>query len=150
MLELGQPLHSFDLNRLKGGIHVRFAAQGEKLKPNTFNIIKDGEWQPGATVAYREDGQWKYGILMNVDGDKVLLSVFASHLTATTKNRCKLIPFNEKIKEGDKVSCVSSDCYESGYKVVKVDMEHGHVWVQYEGSSYTHCYGLPIVTKVLQ
>ena len=32
MLELGQPLHSFDLNRLKGGIHVRFARQGEKLK----------------------------------------------------------------------------------------------------------------------
>lgn len=31
MLELGQPLHSFDLNRLHDEIIVRFAKQGEKL-----------------------------------------------------------------------------------------------------------------------
>ena len=31
MLELGQPMHAFDLARLKGGINVRFAEQGEKL-----------------------------------------------------------------------------------------------------------------------
>lgn len=31
MIELGQPLHSFDLNRLHEGIVVRFAREGEKL-----------------------------------------------------------------------------------------------------------------------
>ncbi len=31
MIELGQPLHSFDLNRLHDGIVVRFAKEGEKL-----------------------------------------------------------------------------------------------------------------------
>ena len=31
MLELGQPMHGYDLNRLKGGIHVRFANEGETL-----------------------------------------------------------------------------------------------------------------------
>jgi len=31
MLELGQPMHAFDLGRLKGGIVVRWAAAGEKL-----------------------------------------------------------------------------------------------------------------------
>ncbi len=31
MLELGQPMHAFDLNRLEGGIRVRMAETGEKL-----------------------------------------------------------------------------------------------------------------------
>ncbi|TNC98148.1 MAG: phenylalanyl-tRNA synthetase beta chain [Gallionellaceae bacterium] len=32
LLELGQPLHAFDLNKLNGGIEVRFARAGERLK----------------------------------------------------------------------------------------------------------------------
>ena len=31
LLELGQPMHAFDLNQLKGGIRVRLAEAGEKL-----------------------------------------------------------------------------------------------------------------------
>lgn len=31
LLELGQPMHAFDLQRLNGGIHVRWAAAGEQL-----------------------------------------------------------------------------------------------------------------------
>ncbi len=31
LLELGQPMHAFDLDRLSGGIVVRYARQGEKL-----------------------------------------------------------------------------------------------------------------------
>lgn len=32
MLEMGQPMHAFDLNKLSGGIKVRLATKGEKLK----------------------------------------------------------------------------------------------------------------------
>jgi len=32
MLELGQPMHAFDLNRLTGGIEVRRARIGDKLE----------------------------------------------------------------------------------------------------------------------
>ncbi len=37
MLELGQPMHAFDLNKLAGGIDVRFATTGEQVK------LLDGE-----------------------------------------------------------------------------------------------------------
>lgn len=37
MLELGQPMHAFDLNLLEGGIIVRMAEQGEKL------VLLDGQ-----------------------------------------------------------------------------------------------------------
>ena len=32
MLEMGQPMHAFDLGKLSGGIKVRLASQGEKVK----------------------------------------------------------------------------------------------------------------------
>ena len=32
MMELGQPMHAFDLEELSGGIHVRYASEGETLQ----------------------------------------------------------------------------------------------------------------------
>lgn len=37
LLELGQPMHAFDLNQIEGGIRVRFAEEGEKL------VLLDGQ-----------------------------------------------------------------------------------------------------------
>lgn len=44
MLELGQPMHAFDLAEIDGGIHVRMAEEGEKL------VLLDGQ-----EVALRSD-----------------------------------------------------------------------------------------------
>ena len=44
MLELGQPLHAFDADKLQGGIHVRLAADGEKflaLDGKTYSLTPD-------------------------------------------------------------------------------------------------------------
>ncbi len=53
MLELGQPMHAFDLTKIEGGIQVRFAADNEaltlldsnevKLKDNTLVIADDNK-----------------------------------------------------------------------------------------------------------
>ncbi|KAF1003620.1 MAG: Phenylalanine--tRNA ligase beta subunit [Pseudomonas sp.] len=37
MLELGQPMHAFDLNEIKGGVRIRMAEEGEKL------VLLDGQ-----------------------------------------------------------------------------------------------------------
>ncbi len=42
MLELGQPMHAFDLSRLQGGIQVRRARQGETLTALTGEELKLG------------------------------------------------------------------------------------------------------------
>jgi len=54
MLELGQPLHAFDLNKLNGPIAVRFAKQGEEitlldgvqLKLNSADLIISDQEKP--------------------------------------------------------------------------------------------------------
>ena len=124
--------------------------KGDKLQPGSFNVLKEGTFESGAQVAYKKEGEWKNGIVLQVSGDKLLVTGFASRIDCVAKGDCTLIPFKEKLKEGDDVYVVSSTCYEPDFKVVKVDMEHGHVWVQYKTSKYTHCYGLPNVTKVLK
>jgi phenylalanyl-tRNA synthetase beta chain len=44
MLELGQPLHAFDVDKLTGGIEVRFARAGESLQLlNQQNVTLEGD-----------------------------------------------------------------------------------------------------------
>ena len=123
--------------------------KGEQLKPGTFTVLKGGKWESGEQVAYHKNGEWHAGRLVHVDGDKVLVSVFASYIDATTKDRAKLIPFKEKIKVGDKVSVVWLRYYRPGYTVIKVDEATGHVYVKKDGSDRVECKSIAEVTKVL-
>ena len=121
--------------------------KGVQLKAGSFNVVKDGEFMSGAQVAYKSGSELKFGKVLQVSGDKVLLSTFASRIDCTTKSNCTLISAKQKIKEGDKVKAISADVYEPGYNVVKVDKEHGHVWLQADGSKYTHCFSILDVMK---
>ena len=82
MLELGQPMHVFDLNRLRGGLVVRRAQPGEKLTtldgvarvldaedmvicddtgPVSLAAVMGGEtseWQPGTVDVLLEAAHW--------------------------------------------------------------------------------------------
>jgi phenylalanyl-tRNA synthetase beta chain len=61
MLELGQPMHAYDLRELDGGIVVRRATQGETLK------LLDGReitLDPSVLViADREEAAWAAGVM---------------------------------------------------------------------------------------
>lgn len=124
--------------------------QGEKLKPGTFTVLKGGKWQSGEQVAYFANDEWNAGRIIHVEGNKVLLSIFASYIEATTKDRIKFIPFKEKFKVGDKVSVVWLRYYRPGYTVVKVDEAIGRVYVQADGKSNIESKSIAEVTKVLK
>ena len=53
MLELGQPLHSFDLDKLKGSLNVRFAQKGEKI---VLLSGQEAELTPDTLVIADENG----------------------------------------------------------------------------------------------
>ena len=124
--------------------------KGEPLKPGSFAILKDGQWQSGAQVAIKKDNEWLKGTLIHVEGNRVLVLGFGSKIEAYNKADVRLIPFKEKIKVGDKVWATWVNTYRPGYVVTAVDNESGHVYVKGERSSSVESRSIADVTKVLE
>lgn len=64
MLELGRPLHVYDLNKLSGGIDVRFGRKGEKLKLLNEQVVEIDE-----SVLAITDGSGPIGLAGIMGGD---------------------------------------------------------------------------------
>lgn len=124
--------------------------KGETLKPGTFAVIKDGQWQSGAQVAIKRDSEWLKATLIHVEGNRVLVLGFGSKIESYDKSDVRLIPFKEKIKVGDKVWASWVNYYRPGYIVTEVDNLTGHVFVKKEGSSSVESKSIAEVTKVLE
>lgn len=102
----------------------------EQLKPNSFVVLKDGEWQPGAQVVVSGDGSFDVGTLISSTDDKVLLKCFAGKIRVFKKSACKVIPLQQHLKPGDEVMSIFAGSLKTGYKVKKVDEKIGRVWVE--------------------
>ena len=124
--------------------------KGETLKPGTFAVLKDGQWQSGAQVAIKRDNEWLKATLIHAQGDMVLVLGFGSKIAAYYKSDVRLIPFKEKIKVGDKVWATWVTSYRPGYVVTAVDELTGHVYVKGENSSSVEAKSIAEVTKVLE
>ena len=123
--------------------------KGEKIKPGTFAVLKDGQWQSGAQIAAKCGNEWRIGTLISVNGDKVLSLGFGSKVEAYNKSDVRIIPFKEKIKVGDKVYVKWVNEYRPGYVVEKIDAEIGRIYVKQEGKNGIESKSLADVTKVL-
>lgn len=64
MLELGRPLHVYDLDKLQGGIDVRFGRQGERLKLLNEQVVEVDE-----TVLCITDASGPIGLAGIMGGD---------------------------------------------------------------------------------
>ena len=124
--------------------------KGEQLKPGSFAVLKNGQWQSGAQLAIRKGNDWLKGTLIHVEGNKVLVLGFGSKIEAYNKADVRLVPFKEKIKVGDKVWASWVSEYRPGYVVTAVDDLTGHVYVQREGKGSVESKSLADVTKILE
>lgn len=102
----------------------------EQLKPNSFIVLNDGEWQPGAQVAHKNDwDKWVAATLIKATDDKVLVLDLGSKVAVYPREICKLIPMSDEgMKAGDEVYGVSGNIYTERFIVEKVDNERGRVW----------------------
>ena len=123
--------------------------RGEALKPGSFAVLKSGKWQSGAQVAMREDKEWLKGMLIHVEGNKVLVQGLGSKIEAYDKADVRLIPLKEKIKVGDKVWATWASYYRPGYVVTAIDKETGHVYVKNERGNI-ESKSITEVTKILE
>lgn len=124
--------------------------KGEQLKPGSFAVLKDGQWQSGAQVAIKKGKEWLKGTLIHTAGSKVLVLGFGSKIEAYDKADVRIIPFKEKIKVGDKVWATWVNEYRPDYVVTAVDNLTGHVYVKREGRSSVEAKSFADVTKVLE
>ena len=102
----------------------------EQIKPNTFTVLKDGEWQPGAQIVVTGDGSYEAGVLISCTDDKVLLKGFAGKIKAFKRSACKVVPLKQNLKVGDEVYAIFTSSYKAGYKIKKIDEKIGRVWVE--------------------
>lgn len=119
-----------DLSYKEDGTGFANEHANEQLKPNSFVVLKDGEWQPGAQVVVSGDGSFDVGTLISCTDDKALLKCFAGKIRVYKKSACKVIPLNQNLKPGDEVMSIFAGSMKTGYKVKKVDEKIGRVWVE--------------------
>ena len=75
MLELGRPLHVYDLDKLRGGIDVRFGRRGERLKLLNEQIV-----ELDADVLAITDGSGPIGLAGIMGGDSTKADADTRHV----------------------------------------------------------------------
>jgi len=102
----------------------------ENLKPNSFVKITD-MWQPGTSVAYKDDYYMNHVQVVRVEGDKVLTIGWAGRIAVIKKQDCYPIPVTLDLKKGDKVQVPHIGSYTNGI-INKYDANVGRAWVDIE------------------
>ena len=105
----------------------------EELRPNSFKVLKSGEWMSGASVAVNDNGKWRAAIIVNIKGDKLLLTDAGNRIWVAEREKCQLIPFNVDYAVGDSVFAKIGNTFVPDCKVVKVDKRIGRIRVEKNG-----------------
>lgn len=126
-------VHYLDLDYKGDGSGLAEKRHNEQLKPNSFVVLKEGEWMPGAQVSVAEGTDLMCGTIINVTDDKVLYAGFAGTLYVARKVDCKLLPLKPAFSSGNEVKADWVGKFRPGYKVKKIDKKIGRVWLEKDG-----------------
>lgn len=113
-------------NPAKNKDKIGIGQMSEKLKPNSFHVISN-MWEPGTSVAVKEDNKYTHATVIKVSGDKVLTIGFAGKMKVCKKSDCVAIPVKPGVKAGDAVQVPWVGTFKNS-KVQKVDAKNGRVW----------------------
>lgn len=97
-----------------------------KIEPGTFHVLK-GAWEPGTTVAAKEDSKVKNVTVIRVEGDQVLTIGWGGSMKIYAKADCTPVPVIPNVKAGDAVQAPWVGSYVNT-TVEKVDAVNGRVW----------------------
>lgn len=127
-------VHYLDLSFKGDGTGFAEKHDNETLKPNSFIVVKNGEWMSGVEVVITEGTEENLGVIINVADDKVLYRGFAGKVKVAKKSDCRLLPLNPGVAAGQTVKAEFVGKLRPDYKVKKVDAVKGRVWVERDGN----------------
>jgi len=114
----------------------------EQLRPNTFVVLKNNEWQPGAQIVVTGDGSYKIYTYICASDKYVLALGFAGKIVSLYRDACKIVPLNQDLNVGDEVMGNFVGSFRTGYTINKIDKKIGRVWV-------TNSFGSPEILSIL-
>ena len=122
----------------------------DEWEADRFQHIK-APFDLGTTMACGDGEDRDHGILVGMEGDRVLVSGFASKLEAFDKSECVSLLPNDTYSPGDQVFIPKVGRYNKG-TVKKVEAAKGLVHVEYEWGGKTSTEPFPIidVTKTFE
>lgn len=124
-----------DLNYKGDGTGFSEEHENETLKPNSFIVLEDGKWMPGAEIVVTETTDEVLGVIINATDDKVLYRGFAGHVYVAKKSDCRLLPLNPGVAAGQTVKAEFVGKLRPDYKVKSVDAAKGRVVVEKDGKA---------------
>lgn len=119
----------------------------ENLLTNSFHKLT-GELEPGIGVATKDGGRYYEGTVINIAGDKALISEFAGALRVVDTATLKLLPLKFDFKVGDTVMAPVIGAFQK-VLVKEIQKEIGQIMGEYEfaGSKSVEPFVLGKITK---
>ncbi len=119
----------------------------ENLLANSFHKLT-GELEPGIGVATKDGGRYYEGTVINIAGDKALISEFAGALRVEDTANLKVLPLKFDFKVGDTVMAPVIGAFQK-VTVKEIKKEIGQIMGEYEfaGSKSVEPFVLGKITK---